>query len=299
MGWPFQYFHQKKVFPKNQTLHILLPVHNRIEKTKIFINCLLKQNYNKYKLILIDDGSSDGTSEYVKKKIPNAMIIKGNGKWWWAGSLQQGYLWIKNNVKNENDLILIINDDVTFNKRYLSIGTTILNETEKSVVYSNVFSMQNRQLFWSGIHIDWEKYRFNTSQMDRNVNCVSTRGIFITVKDFIKIGHFHPILLPHYNSDYEFTYRAFKKGFKFESSEKLLLMVDESTSGYRDFNKDRIKGFYQKLFSKRNPSNPVYSAMFIILACPLKYKLINIIRIIKQTSVSIYSNLRYNFIWSH
>ena len=58
-------------------IYILLPVHNRRDQTKTFIDCLTAQTYQNYHLILIDDGSTDGTAEMVQSKIPLAIIIKG------------------------------------------------------------------------------------------------------------------------------------------------------------------------------------------------------------------------------
>ena len=71
---------------------ILLPVHNRRHITERFIDSLLAQTYNKYQLVLIDDGSTDGTADMVSMKVPpdKLTILSGNGTWWWAGSLQQG-----------------------------------------------------------------------------------------------------------------------------------------------------------------------------------------------------------------
>ena len=92
-------------------LYVLLPVHNRITITDGFIACLLSQTFKNYHLILIDDGSNDGTSEMVRSKVPNLTIIRGQGDWWWAGSLQQGLNCLKSQQLSNDDLVLFINDD--------------------------------------------------------------------------------------------------------------------------------------------------------------------------------------------
>ncbi|MCK5537931.1 MAG: glycosyltransferase family 2 protein, partial [Bacteroidales bacterium] len=38
-------------------IYIILPVHNRKKITEKFIKCLVKQTYQDFKLILVDDGS--------------------------------------------------------------------------------------------------------------------------------------------------------------------------------------------------------------------------------------------------
>jgi len=79
----------------NENIYILLPVHNRLEITQRFITCLKAQTYQKYHLILIDDGSSDGTAEMVQENISSLTVVRGKGSWWWAGALQQGYRWLR------------------------------------------------------------------------------------------------------------------------------------------------------------------------------------------------------------
>ena len=58
---------------------VLVPVHNRREITRKFIACLTKQTYSPLQIIVIDDGSSDGTADMVRQDAPNAHVIRGDG----------------------------------------------------------------------------------------------------------------------------------------------------------------------------------------------------------------------------
>jgi GT2 family glycosyltransferase len=244
------------------------------------------QTLRAYHLLLIDDGSTDGTSEYVKQSIDNCTVIQGKGSWWWAGSLQQGYKWLKING-GADDLVLIINDDVVIPSDYLEIGSELMGRKSKSLTYTICYSMQTKELFWSGIHIEWRAYSFSPNARKELVNCASTRGLFLRVKDFLEIGGFHPRLLPQYFSDYEFTYRAFRKGYTFDSSPNLNLLMDESSSGFRSMGSDGLFPFLKKYFSRKNPSNPLPQLMFVALACPWKYKIKNWFKITEGASSSI------------
>ena len=97
-------------------IYILLPVHNRKEITRGFIECLKTQTFQDYHLVLIDDGSNDGTAVMVKEHIPSATVLRGTGDWWWAGSLQQGIEWLRQQKVHDDDAVLMINDDVSINK---------------------------------------------------------------------------------------------------------------------------------------------------------------------------------------
>ena len=116
-------------------IYILLPVHNRREITRKFIECLKLQTHQNYHLVLIDDGSTDGTEKIVQSQIQALTVIKGKGDWWWAGSLQQGYLWMKSQNLTSSDLVLIIND-------FLTQKTLIHQDIVQHFFFVEIFSIK-------------------------------------------------------------------------------------------------------------------------------------------------------------
>jgi GT2 family glycosyltransferase len=265
-----------------KTLYIILPVHNRRDTTEQFINCLNKQKYKNYKLILVDDGSTDDTDIFVKKTLENSVVLYGHGQLWWAGSLQKGFYWILENNISHDDIVLIINDDTMFDENYLSNAISIFNNYNKNILlFSLNYSIQTKNVIDCGVTVDWLKLEFNQSNKMEEINCLSTRGLFINVGDFIKVGGFYPDKLPHYLSDYEFTIRAIKMGLKPIINKDIKIYCDELKTGYnRRSNYKNIKDYFKKYFSPKNMVNPIYFIRFLLLSCPKKYKLINIIRII-------------------
>ncbi|MEJ5283474.1 MAG: glycosyltransferase family 2 protein [Brevinematales bacterium] len=251
----------------NKHLYILLPVHNRKDTTETFVKCLLRQTFQNFKLILIDDGSTDGTSEMVLSYLPDSVIIKGKGKWWWGGSLHQGYKWVKKNVSNVEDIVLIINDDVEFESDFLESGIRFLETHEKTLLLAQARSMQTKELHDTGTKIDWKHFTFRNALEGEEIDCLATRGLFLKVKDFLTIGCFHPIILPHYLSDYEFTIRAKRKRFHLMTTREVWLWMDEEKTGYH-----KVGGIKQ-VFSKKSAVNPLYLLCFILLACPWRYKM--------------------------
>lgn len=257
-------------------LYIILPVHNRKELTLEFIHSLLKQSFVNFRLILVDDGSTDGTSEAVKELIPDVVVLKGNGNWWWAGSIQQGYNWIKSNVKT-NEGVLIINDDLVFDENYLQKGIEYLKANPKSVVLSAAYSKDNHDhLEDCGVIYDFKTSEMNAMpvhQLDQ-LNCASTRGLFMTTEDFLKTGGMHPVLLPHYFSDYEFTIRAKRKhGLAIKCFLDLKVYMDNSTSGIREIEYKTFREYIRKSCDKRYKGSPVYTFNYFMLAFPFPYNI--------------------------
>ena len=263
-------------------IYILLPVHNRREITRKFIECLKLQTYQNYHLVLIDDGSTDGTEEIVQSQIQALTVIKGKGNWWWAGSLQQGYLWMNSQNLPSSDLVLIINDDTEFERDFLEIGLSLIKEHQRTLLLAQCYSKQTKQLIDAGIHIDWSRLKFEPALGQDQINCFSTRGLFLRWGDFRKVGGFYPKILPHYTSDYEFTIRAFRKKMKPIIDPSIKLFLDESTSGYHQINSGNFGSYLKKFFSKKSATNPVYLTFFIALSCPWQWKFLNFLRVWKR-----------------
>lgn len=273
-------------------LYILLPVHNRIDTTRRFIECLQKQTYHPYHLVLIDDGSTDGTAEMVEEKITALTILRGNGSWWWGGSLHQGYRWLRSQTLPTTTCVVIINDDAIFDPEYFEIGVGMLFQRQRSLLVSTAFGEKSREFIDGGVEVDWKRWTFTLQKDVERVNCASTRGLFLRMADFFEIGGFYPRLLPHYGSDYEFTIRAHRKGFTLIVDQRLRLYANEQTTGYHDFSsKDTYARYVKRLFSKKSTQNPWYLTSFVALACPWPWKPLNWTRIWLSTAWKLVRNL--------
>ena len=216
---------------KVSKLYILLPVHNRRDQTEAFINCLTAQTYRNHHLILIDDGSTDGTAELVQERIPSATILKGQGNWWWAGGLQRGIDWLHKASIEDRDIVLMINDDVTFDPYFLEKGAELLSQHPKTLIHSFATGNKTGRIANAGVKADLKKLKFEVTTSDEETNCLATMGLFMRFEDLKQIGGFYPQLLPHYLSDYEFTIRAHRKGLQLLASPELKILLNEDSTG--------------------------------------------------------------------
>lgn len=261
-------------------VYVLLPVHNRRNITEAFVECLKKQTNQNFRLILIDDGSTDGTAEAVKRVVGDVVIICGDGNWWWGGSLQQGHDWFKRNNVAGNDVVLIMNDDTAFEPDFISIGLRLLECNPNTLLTATGYNLKTGSPQDSGGYtLDWKTLGFSETHENELINCSSTRGLMTTVADFLDVGGFFPRLIPHYLSDLEFTMRAQKKGKKLMTHPDFKIGIDFDTTGQRELGKESFNEYLRKVFSKRAAMNPVYWSNFILLHSPWRYKLSNLRRI--------------------
>lgn len=70
---------------------IIIPVHNRKETT---LACLRRLAANgdlaACEILVVDDGSSDGTAEAIAREYAGVRLLRGDGNWWWTGAIARG-----------------------------------------------------------------------------------------------------------------------------------------------------------------------------------------------------------------
>jgi predicted SAM-dependent methyltransferase/GT2 family glycosyltransferase len=269
------------------TVHVLLPVHNRREVTLGFVRCLSAQTYQAIRLLLIDDGSTDGTETAVRAAYPSVEVMRGPGSWWWAGCLQRGLHRLAREGTNNSDVVLFANDDTTFAPDYVERAIQYLAGKQGCMLLSRYLDATTGRVEESGVCADLRTLAFLEAKDPATINCLSTRGLFVRWGDVKRIGGLHPVLLPHYWSDYEYTMRALRKGLTAFTSESVWIEANASLSGTRDLSSLSGWRFLSELFSRRCLTNPIYKSSFVLLACPLRWTAANLARIWWQASLQV------------
>jgi GT2 family glycosyltransferase len=258
-------------------IYVLLPVHNRRSLTLQFASCLKKQAYKNYTLILIDDGSEDGTAASVRKVVPSVRVLQGNGSLWWGGGLHKGYEYLASLPIPDNDVVLIANDDMEFDEDVLEKTVLYLERNTGCMTTAKCVGKQTGVLS-EGIFADWRSLTFACVSATEKINCLATRYLFMEASTFKKSGGFRPKLLPHYLSDYEFAIRAHRCGVKLSVAD-FVVYFDEKTTGLHCFEERTLKECLTWSFSLRNPANPLYFTFFLFLTCPWRWLPLNLTRV--------------------
>ena len=256
----------------SETVHVLLPVHNRRDLTLRFLGCLRQQTHRPLRLLLIDDGSTDGTSQAVMAEWPEATIIAGNGSWWWAGALKRAIEHLVVQQISADDIVLIANDDTEIERSHIEHAVEFLRAHPGSLLCARMQDAKTGAIKESGVHADLWRFRFRIARNAGEINCLPTRGLFLRWRDLRRIGDFHPRLLPHYWSDYEYTIRAHRRGLRCLTDASVSLRANPDSTGYHDLDHLVGRDFLRQYFSVKCPLNPVYRSSFAWLAAPLMAK---------------------------
>jgi len=261
-------------------LYVILPVHNRKDTTAKFVQCLLEQTYKNYHLILVDDGSTDGTADLVRERVDALTILRGDGNLWWAGALTEAYRHLSKIEAANKDIVLIANDDTTFDDDYfesvvcdgdLKPGALIVSPGHRISSEDRTYYRPQTEL---GFRVDWPSLRVYPVGLGEEIDATTTRGLYMLYPTYRSLGPLHPRLLPHYLSDLEYTIRAKRRGLKLIPSTSSHLYVDRSSTGsHRDDSRTLKEFLFNHLLAKKTTYNAFYWGNFVLLAAPWRYKL--------------------------
>lgn len=248
--------------------YVITAVHNRYAITERLVFELKQQTFSDYKLVLVNDGCTDDTVSMVWRELPNSIILNGNGNLWWGGALDLAYKYLIKKGLNDDDVIFYVNDDSHWDSTYIEKAIKILKRNPKALLTGCGYGLESGNYLDGPVDFNLNNGEVKLLPEGSSSNCTSTRSLCLFYKVYKEIGGFHPILLPHYASDYEYTIRAYKKGHPIISDVNLKYYFSEDTTGDNSHKKLTIK----KIMSKRSKLNPVYKLNFILLIAPF-YKL--------------------------
>jgi GT2 family glycosyltransferase len=201
-------------------VYIVIPVHNRLDATRECLDSLREQTYQRFHVIVVDDGSTDGTAEFIRENYRDITVLKGDGQLWWTGATNLGVEYALK-VANETDYILTLNNDTVLPSNYLDIMMFLASDVPNALIGSIALDYNRRGVrVNAGVKVCWFSARYrkinlvagDVSDSFYAVSFLSGRGTLIPVRIFKKIGLFDADTFPHYAADYDFSLRAKQVG---------------------------------------------------------------------------------------
>ena len=286
-------------------IHIIIPVHNRLHLTKKCLASLDRQSFRDWHAYIVDDGSSDGTYEWVNSLARSDIsCIQGDGSLWWTGSMDFGVQTALTNTSN-GDFIMSLNNDLVF---FSNDAIEILIETTKNNSNSicaslSVADSKNKEVMSSGSKmLSWvlniphhplygNFYSNITNFNPIEVDMLTGRSVIYPVSVFDNLNRFNFEMFPQYGGDNEFTFRAKKMGHKLFIVPNSVVIVNRSETGINPM--DKVLSFREKiesLFSIRSVNNLIIRTRFAMSVPPWyarpTYLIIAFLKIIAQLFLS-------------
>lgn len=207
---------------KNRKVEIVTPVHNRRDLTLQFLRSLERIDRTGIDVhaIIIDDGSTDGTSEAVREYFPQVEIVSGDGSLWYTAGTNRG---IEAALKHDPDYILCVNNDSIFEEKTIRKMVECAEKYPRSVVGAvlllwdtphKVFQTSPKwSVKWGG----WRHWQNQTvwtlPEKPWEVEIIVGNCVLFPAEVIREVGLMNEKLLVQYG-DAEYTPRMRKKGWR-------------------------------------------------------------------------------------
>lgn len=241
------------------TVHVLLPVFNRLSATQTMLQCLRAQVIDvPLAIIVIDDGSTDGTGEFLREQ-SDVTVLQGNGALWWGGSIDLGIRYLLDTVAGD-DWVLFVNNDTLIDSDFVQALLNTAKNFAPAVVGSTIRAIEApHQLLSVGPRIDARFFhvgdlfgspenRLGTEENVVQADALSGRGVLYPLAAIRAVGGMRVRWLPHYLADYELALRVRTAGWR------LIVDMDVSVLSQDDYgNAYRGTTFFERFFAVRSP----------------------------------------------
>ncbi len=195
-------------------VYVLIPVHNRKLTT---IQCLstLQRNgdLQHYTIVVIDDGSTDGTSVAIQKTFPTVKILTGNGDLWWTGAMRLGMDYA---YQRGVDTMIWLNDDClplpgTLDTLVQVLQTQVEGKQGGGIAAAACTLTSSNQLLETG----FRKRQRYTAHPGELIDVEGVTGYCVALSRTVldRIGLPDAARFPHYCGDDMYTLKASRAGF--------------------------------------------------------------------------------------
>lgn len=203
---------------KKIIVSVIIPNWNGSDLLEDCLNSLGKQTFRNFEVILVDNGSTDNSLEYVENNFPEVKIIKLKKNFGFARAINEGVkvseaeyvVFLNNDTKVDKDWLKNLVEYADKHPEVISVNSKLLNFYDNKVI-DGVGMMINE--VGQAKSIGWQEK--DKGQYDKESYVFGATGgaALFRRKDFIKVGLFDENFFM-YSEEVDFAFRAQFLGYK-------------------------------------------------------------------------------------
>jgi len=243
-------------------LYIVIPVHNRKDFTRQCLQSLEHQTINDHRVIVVDDGSTDGSYEMIAADFPSVTVIRGDGSLFWTAAINMG---VRVALSLGADYVMTLNNDTVAAPDFLEKMLDWSEKKPEALLGALDVDSISGKPYYGGevVHPLWNTTTYLLNELPEQawnglheVSLFPGRGLLIPRKVFETIGLFEEKKLPHYMADYDFTVMARRRGFEIYCNYDAKLFTYPEEGGDHKIRKTKtLKNYFDHLFSIKGGGN--------------------------------------------
>ncbi len=250
--------------PQQKKIELVIPVYNRREITLQGLRSLRRIDCRNLEvhIIVVNDGSTDGTCEAIQKDFPEVQIIKGDGTLHYAAGTNRG---ISAALERNPDYIVTMNDDAVFHEQFLQrlvktaeanphsiVGALLLLWNEPHRVFQVDFKWKTSVGGWFQPE---EATAFDFSHEAFKVEGMAGNCVLFPVEAIRECGLMDEKKFPHGWGDIQYVVRMKRKGWRLLIEPKSYVWCEPNTYP-KPLHQSSKREVLRTLFrNRRHPSN--------------------------------------------
>jgi GT2 family glycosyltransferase len=256
---------------------VVVPVYNKLPLTLRFLDSFRHVRYPHYELVIVDDGSTDGTAEALAGR-PGLTVLRGDGNLWWTGATNVG---VRYALERGFSYVLTINNDTCVCPDFLDRLVARAEAEPRTLVGSRINFLEEPTRVWAaGGRVEWSAgivlQLLGYGMQERDVIALAPSpwsvpiltgcGTLVPAACYRDVGLYDDRWFPQYHADSEFVLRAARKGYR--------ALVDLDAIVWNDArNTSPVKWGLRLGFSRRSPLYWRPLVEFHARYCPRRYLL--------------------------
>ena len=98
------------------------------------MKCLRAQKNVDLRIVVVDDGSTDGTASFLAQQ-QDLAVLKGDGSLWWAGAMQKALHFVRREA-NTGDFFIFVNNDTKIAEDFVATLVEVSLANDRAAVGS-------------------------------------------------------------------------------------------------------------------------------------------------------------------
>ncbi len=267
-------------FVPHAHLAIVIPVHNRLSYTDSILGELRQAEYDEALVVVVDDGSTDGTKEHLERDHPDVVLLPGTGDLWWSGAVNLGCRFAID--QGSALLVLFNNDNVRISPNCVGELARCLERfggCVSSVVLEENGGVPHRirnaggTLTWPsrGIMLREEGAEYDPASGVVECDWLAGMSLAFGARLFTELDGFDAQQFPQYRGDTDFTLRARLLGKSCVVSYDCWVSNDIHQTGLHFRSRVSPKAFVGGLFSLKSNYQLRSTMRFTRRYCPPQF----------------------------
>lgn len=198
---------------RDRNVYLIIPVHNRKDTTLVCLSHLQDTgDLQRYSIVVVDDGSTDGTAEAIQSLYPTVTVVPGSGDLWWTGAMAIGMDYA---CEQGAEHLFWLNDDCLPELGTLPLLVDYMRTHLDTLVAPACYVAESAASTASLTHNGFRGRQSFAPQQGEQIAVEGMSGwcVGMPAAVFHKIGTPDADRFPHYSGDDMYTLRATRAGF--------------------------------------------------------------------------------------